>query len=88
MAEYDLLAQGQKPFNVGHMDHCFDYIRQVIMCGGDMALAGENFPGGSNQFGVPHVCKNWDEIYQWLEKNRVTNSWQFGGSESHWVPPT
>jgi hypothetical protein len=54
MAEYDLVAQGNEPYNIHHMDHCYDYLRQVVMCGGDVALAGEDMPGGSSQFDVPH----------------------------------
>ncbi|KAJ6191940.1 hypothetical protein J3E72DRAFT_273879 [Bipolaris maydis] len=42
MAEYDLAHQGKEPVNLQHMDHCYDYIRQVIMCGADMAVAGED----------------------------------------------
>lgn len=57
------------------------------MCGGDTALAGEDFPGGSSQFEVVHVCKNWDEIYDWLDDTRVGNVWQFGEEELGWVPP-
>jgi hypothetical protein len=88
MAEYDLAYQGKEPLNLEHMDHCYEYVRQVIMCGGDMALAGETFPGGSSQFGVTHVCRKWDEIYDFLDQNRVATVWQFGDPATHFVPPT
>lgn len=87
MAEYDLLAQGLEPYNVRHMDHCLDYVRQALMCGGDTALAGLDRPGGSTQFNVAHVCKNWDEIYDWLDSERFEDKWQFGEAGSHLVPP-
>jgi hypothetical protein len=87
MAEYDLVAQGNEPYNIHHMDHCYDYLRQVVMCGGDVALAGEDMPGGSSQFDVPHICKSWQEVYDWLDLNRFNDQWQFGEEWSGWVPP-
>jgi uncharacterized protein (DUF1786 family) len=75
MAEYDLVAQGNEPYNIHHMDHCYDYLRQVVMCGGDVALAGEDMPGGSSQFDVPHICKSWQEVYDWLDLNRFNDQW-------------
>jgi len=68
-------------------DHCFDYIRQSLMCAGDTTIAGEDFPGGSYQFDVVHVCRNWDQIYNWLDENRASDKWQFGEEELSWVPP-
>ena len=89
MAEYDLLAQGLKtfPLETVHMDHCIDYVRQMLMCGGDMALAGEDLPNGSSQLDVPHVCKSWDRMYDWLYEHRDNDAWQFGHAEMHYVPP-
>ncbi|KAF2404538.1 hypothetical protein EJ06DRAFT_526620 [Trichodelitschia bisporula] len=89
MSEYDLLALQLAPpgHSTEHMDHCIDYVRQVLLCGGDMALAGEDLPGGSSQLGVPHVCKNFDQMYSWLEGARDNDAWQFGGKEMHFVPP-
>ncbi|KAH7139073.1 hypothetical protein B0J11DRAFT_516014 [Dendryphion nanum] len=89
MAEYDALALGlkSKQHDTLHMDHCFDYIRQSLMCAGDTTLAGEDFPGGSYQFEVVHVCRNWDQIYDWLDENRPSDKWQFGEEELSWVPP-
>ncbi|KAH8656689.1 hypothetical protein BGZ60DRAFT_472690 [Tricladium varicosporioides] len=86
MAEYDALALGFKsiPRDTLHMDHCFDYIRQSPMY---TSLAGEDFAGGSYQFEVVHVCKNWDQIYNCLDENRASDKWQFGEEELSWVPP-
>lgn len=80
------------------MNHCFDYLRQAIMCSGDVALEGEQttFPEGfegsdgwdavSNPMGrltktkhtltrtlQKHVCKDYSEVYSYLEKNAVNN---------------
>ncbi|KAI1408817.1 hypothetical protein F5Y13DRAFT_194066 [Hypoxylon sp. FL1857] len=59
-----------------HLNHCFDYLRQGIMCCGDVALEGEQttFPegfDGSDGWDAKHVCKNYDEVYEYLEKNRA-----------------
>ncbi|KAI1658255.1 hypothetical protein F4813DRAFT_357866 [Daldinia decipiens] len=59
-----------------HLTHCFDYLRQSIMCCGDVALEGEQttFPegfDGSDGWDAKHVCKNYGEVYDYLEKNRA-----------------
>ncbi|KAK6864834.1 hypothetical protein PG990_005727 [Apiospora arundinis] len=61
-----------------HMNHCFDYLRQSIMCCGDVALEGEQttFPegfDGSDGWDAKHVCKDYTEVYSYLEKNAVNN---------------
>ncbi|KAI1761478.1 hypothetical protein GGR53DRAFT_27207 [Hypoxylon sp. FL1150] len=64
-----------------HLNHCFDYLRQGIMCCGDVALEGEqtSFPegfDGSDGWDAKHVCKNYEEVYDYLEKNRADDkSW-------------
>lgn len=89
MSEYDMVMMGLKkpPVDTWHLDHCYDYVRQMLMCGGDMALAGEDLPNGSSNLNVPHVCKNFDQMYEWLDGHRDNDAWQFGSSELHYVPP-
>jgi Mycotoxin biosynthesis protein UstYa len=89
MAEYDMLALGikQPPVDTWHMDHCIDYVRQLLLCGGDMALAGQDLPNGSTNLNVPHVCKNFDQMYQWLYDNRDNDAWQLGESNNDYLPP-
>lgn len=48
-----------------HMIHCFDYLRQSIMCCGDMALEGHEttspkFMGGSDGWDAKHGELAWD----------------------------
>lgn len=62
----------------GHMPHCFEYLRQTIMCTGDTALEGQHtsFPKsvqGSDGWDAKHVCKDYDAVYEYLEKNRADN---------------
>lgn len=64
-----------------HINHCFDYIRQAIMCAGDVALEGAatSFPpdehgkdrGGSDGWDAKHVCKDYGQIYEYLERETV-----------------
>lgn len=89
MSEYDMLAMGmrQPGYDTWHMDHCIDYLRQLIICSGDMALAGGDLPGGSSFLNVPHVCKNYDQMHSYLESHRDNDAFQFGNHETHYVPP-
>ncbi|KAI7089958.1 hypothetical protein KC356_g1880 [Hortaea werneckii] len=80
----DLAVNGYTPPDEGeedphwHIAHCFDYIRQAIMCAGDVALEGQEttFPPGhtgTDGWNVQHVCKAYGEVYEWLERMRVDN---------------
>lgn len=69
-----LTREGEDP--VEHLSHCFDYLRQAIMCHGDTALEGVQTTfgpnvGGSDGWNVQHVCKPWDSIHDWLEEHRI-----------------
>ncbi|KAL7623651.1 hypothetical protein AAE478_005203 [Parahypoxylon ruwenzoriense] len=59
-----------------HMIHCFDYMRQAIMCSADTALEGleTTFPdhnGGSDGWDSKHVCRSWDDVKSYLESVRA-----------------
>lgn len=61
-----------------HLQHCFEYLRLNIMCSGDIALEGAEttFPkgfGGSDGWDAQHVCKNYDEVYSFLDENRAND---------------
>jgi hypothetical protein len=67
-----------------HINHCFEYIRQAIMCAGDVALEGAatTFPhdpvtgedlGGSDGWDAKHVCKNYGQVYNYLEKETINH---------------
>jgi hypothetical protein len=47
-----------------HADHCIDYLRQAIMCTGDISLehsiVREEF--GFNGWGAAHQCADWDAM--------------------------
>ncbi|KAK3702917.1 hypothetical protein LTR37_014766 [Vermiconidia calcicola] len=63
------------------LSHCFDYLRQSIMCHGDTALEGAHPTntkgpgiGGDDGWNVRHVCKPWKPIHNWLEKKRIDDN--------------
>ncbi|KAH9898989.1 hypothetical protein F4778DRAFT_741851 [Xylariomycetidae sp. FL2044] len=65
-----------------HLNHCFDYLRQGIMCCGDVALEGEQttFPegfDGSDGWDAKHVCKDYGQVYDYLDRNRA--------EDKHWI---
>ncbi|KAK4233880.1 hypothetical protein C8A03DRAFT_47664 [Achaetomium macrosporum] len=59
-----------------HLSHCFEYLRQSIMCCGDLALEGQHttFPPGvtgSDGWDATHVCRDYGQVLEYLEGKRV-----------------
>ncbi len=57
-------------------DHCIEYLRQSIMCQGDLnimpfTLDSEGFY--RPQFDNLHRCRKFDKIYQWAMDNQAGN---------------
>ena len=57
---YDLLLKHQED----HVYHCFDYIRQALMCAGDMTIEWPRTEPDGRRFavdgwGITHECKSW-----------------------------
>ena len=50
-----------------HVNHCFDYLRQAILCSADLALEGINGTEGATGWGVPHLCRNLDEVNGFMD---------------------
>ncbi|KAF2464346.1 uncharacterized protein BDR25DRAFT_381466 [Lindgomyces ingoldianus] len=69
-----------------HLQHCFEYLRLSIMCCGDVALEGaqttfpEGFPG-SDGWDAKHVCRDYSEIYEYLEEKRANDRVWIGGAD-------
>ncbi len=57
--------------NSYHTSHCFNYIRQAILCNLDTTLEGSGdgtgVPDGSGQ---THVCRSRQESIAWLEARK------------------
>jgi hypothetical protein len=61
-----------------HLQHCFEYLRLSIMCYGDVTLEGAEttFPegfGGSDGWDAKHICKNYGEVFDFLDENRAND---------------
>ncbi|KAM0335488.1 hypothetical protein ACHAQA_000536 [Verticillium albo-atrum] len=59
-----------------HLQHCFEYLRQSILCCGDVALEGTQttFPPGfegSDGWDAKHVCRDYDQVRTFLEEKRA-----------------
>ncbi|KAI9687652.1 MAG: hypothetical protein M1820_010423 [Bogoriella megaspora] len=62
-----------------HVTHCFDYLRQSVMCAGDMSMEWPRTEPDGRRFavdgwGIPHECKTWDYIHEYMEKNHFNMS--------------
>ncbi|KAG4440191.1 hypothetical protein IFR05_004336 [Cadophora sp. M221] len=45
-----------------HMAHCFDFLRQAVMCAGDMTLEPVD-EGATDGWNVTHTCRDFKTIY-------------------------
>ncbi|KAF6809536.1 hypothetical protein CSOJ01_06827 [Colletotrichum sojae] len=54
--------------DVYHIGHCFDLLRQTIMCKPDLTVevASETL-GGVTGFGTEHRCINWQQLMDWMK---------------------
>ncbi|KAI1327351.1 hypothetical protein F5Y16DRAFT_372266 [Xylariaceae sp. FL0255] len=70
-------AEAEEEDTLEHVGHCFDYIRNSLMCCGDTALEGQGSntekPGTLGE-GSKHVCRNLQAIKTWTEENRPYTS--------------
>ncbi|KAI5867933.1 hypothetical protein GGS23DRAFT_2514 [Durotheca rogersii] len=64
--------------SAARLSHCFDYLRQGILCSGDVALEGSASHSSSSAsadspdgWDAKHVCKNYPEVREYLEQNRA-----------------
>ncbi|KAK1751045.1 hypothetical protein QBC47DRAFT_434797 [Echria macrotheca] len=60
-----------------HVDHCFDYLRQAIMCSADMTLEKARVePDGHRRrvdgWGTTHQCRNWGKVLEIVAERRPT----------------
>ncbi|KAJ7239571.1 hypothetical protein B0H12DRAFT_1135953 [Mycena haematopus] len=56
----------------GHMQHCLNYIRQMILCSPNLTLEPADVltrDYEADRIGATHVCTDWAEMYRAAEKN-------------------
>ncbi|KIM98361.1 hypothetical protein OIDMADRAFT_43379 [Oidiodendron maius Zn] len=64
-----------------HVGHCFDYLRQAIMCAADLSLewAGQTASGTPlatvDGWGIPHKCRSWDQAFEWTLEHRAPHNY-------------
>ncbi|KEZ43964.1 hypothetical protein SAPIO_CDS4171 [Scedosporium apiospermum] len=56
-----------------HSSHCFDYLRQAIMCAADTTLEGDTEYGPG--WGSKHECKDYDAVLKWANEH-ATMRWR------------
>ena len=57
-----------------HSSHCFDYLRQGLMCNADTTLQGDT---GTPGWGTEHDCVDYDALLEWAN-DHGTMSWRNG----------
>lgn len=57
--------------NDAHANHCFEYLRNQLLCMGDMTLEGSQSVLDATGNGQAHMCRNMDEAKEWIESRRV-----------------
>ena len=76
--EYLTFALGDQQVADYHIYHCFDYIRQAIMCNADTTLEKARVVDGEivrgvDGWGVAHECRDYDSIFAFAEAHRSSN---------------
>ncbi|KAK4500700.1 hypothetical protein PRZ48_008889 [Zasmidium cellare] len=74
---HDLLNQTlYHPANINmtHNNHCYEYIRQAILCAGDMTLEPAEVQNGErihsvDGWGVTHQCRDFEKILEFAERS-------------------
>ena len=62
-----------------HLEHCFDYLRQAILCAGDTTIewareSGDGQVDGQvDGWGVEHQCRSSKTIFDFTANNRAEN---------------
>lgn len=60
------------------MKHCFDYLRQSLMCASDTTLETLQVNNESNKpavdgLGTTHLCRDYDKVSDWTLHHRASD---------------
>ena len=60
-----------------HMKHCFDYLRQTLMCAADRTLErlqsdDRGTIASVDGWGTVHQCQDFQEVYDWTKSHRAS----------------
>jgi hypothetical protein len=70
------LEKPLKDRRLGHSRHCLRYLREVILCQGDLTLEPGDFTMRNfthERVGSTHVCRDWTQVYDRMRVN--SNRW-------------
>lgn len=61
-----------------HDQHCFNYVRQMVLCAANTRLNPTNhvMPSGklaTDGIGLMYECRDWDKVYEAFEANHALN---------------
>ncbi|KAF2010398.1 hypothetical protein BU24DRAFT_399713 [Aaosphaeria arxii CBS 175.79] len=79
--EGDLPADILEEVHEHHIAHCFDYLRQALMCSADTTIewAVVQSTGERRQvdgWGVPHKkCKDWNVLMAWMNEHKAPSDY-------------
>ncbi|KAG1883789.1 hypothetical protein F4604DRAFT_1981568 [Suillus subluteus] len=74
---YDVASMYESPEEFRtHLDHCIEMLRQFTMCAGDGTMVTFDWVEGMTtpyaDFHVPHQCRNFDKVLNWVVEHRVS----------------
>ncbi|OAA36146.1 hypothetical protein BBO_08318 [Beauveria brongniartii RCEF 3172] len=70
--------------SAAHMRHCFDYLRQGLMCASDTSLEPVDPKlGGVTGWGSERLCRDYQQVVAWAEDHRVSNLRGFQETPHH-----
>ncbi|KAF2736572.1 hypothetical protein EJ04DRAFT_432905 [Polyplosphaeria fusca] len=63
-----------------HLSHCVDYLRQVLMCHGDLTPislvrrdgVAKGEPPYRPDFSIRHTCRRWEKIWEFAERGNTS----------------
>lgn len=68
---------------IPHLQHCMNYIRQMVLCGADLTLEPEDYDEANRRneatgVGVTHSCRDWSVVYDTVNENfaRWSEYWE------------
>lgn len=70
------MSNRRSPFSELHVEHCFDYLRQALLCCGDTTLEWPSeYPDGRvlnvDGLGISHQCRDIDSAQKYLSDHAV-----------------
>ncbi|SMR52955.1 unnamed protein product [Zymoseptoria tritici ST99CH_1E4] len=72
---------------MGHIDHCLDLLRQMIMCTADVGLIIYYWEGADREpqakFATEHMCRNLDRINDWVLEHKWEDEVTFDPLDPH-----